>query len=58
VDLHPGDPVYEKLLQNMEEFRHVDPIIWNERTGNIVGGHQRFKILYTVYTSIDKWIKK
>jgi len=23
----------------------VEPIIWNSRTGNIVGGHQRFKIL-------------
>ena len=23
----------------------MEPVIWNERTGNIVGGHQRFKIL-------------
>jgi hypothetical protein len=23
----------------------VEPIIWNEETGNIVGGHQRYKIL-------------
>ncbi|MDR1002426.1 MAG: ParB N-terminal domain-containing protein [Oscillospiraceae bacterium] len=45
VDLQPGDPMYEKLLQSVEEFGYVEPIIWNERTGNIVGGHQRFKIL-------------
>jgi len=23
----------------------VEPIIWNEKTGNVVGGHQRLKIL-------------
>jgi ParB-like chromosome segregation protein Spo0J len=23
----------------------VDPVIWNEVTGNIVGGHQRYKVL-------------
>ena len=44
-DLQPGDMEYEKLLRSVEEFGYVEPIIWNERTGNIVGGHQRFKIL-------------
>jgi DNA modification methylase len=29
----------------VEEFGYVEPIIWNKRTGNIVGGHQRFKVL-------------
>jgi len=29
----------------MTEFGYVEPIIWNETTGNIVGGHQRFKVL-------------
>ena len=29
----------------MSEFGYVEPIIWNKRTGNIVGGHQRYKIL-------------
>ncbi|MFC9712278.1 hypothetical protein ACFTRD_29580 [Paenibacillus sp. NPDC056933] len=23
----------------------MEPIVWNERTGNIVGGHQRYKIM-------------
>ncbi|QTH44947.1 DNA modification methylase [Cohnella sp. LGH] len=45
VDLQPGDPEYEKLRRSIEEFGYVEPIVWNERTGNIVGGHQRFKIL-------------
>jgi ParB-like chromosome segregation protein Spo0J len=54
IDLQPGDPDYEKLLASIEEFGYVDPIIWNERTGNVVGGHQRLKILIHLgYTEID-----
>jgi len=45
VDLQPGDPEYEKLRRSIESFGYVEPIVWNERTGNIVGGHQRYKIL-------------
>ena len=44
-DLQPGDAEYEKLLRSVEEFGYVEPIVWNKRTLNIVGGHQRFKIL-------------
>ncbi len=44
-DLKPGDPAYEKIKRSMDDFGYVDPIIWNEATGNIVGGHQRFKVL-------------
>lgn len=29
----------------MVEFGYVEPIIWNKQIGNIVGGHQRYKIL-------------
>lgn len=43
-DLQPDDPEYIKLKRSMEEFGDVDPIVWNEQTGNIIGGHQRFKI--------------
>lgn len=44
-DLRPGDPEYEKLKRSIQEFGLVDPLIWNKRTGNLVGGHQRLKIL-------------
>ena len=44
-DLKPGDPEYIQLEKSIKEFGNVDPIIWNEKTGNIIGGHQRFKIL-------------
>ncbi|WP_207892461.1 hypothetical protein [Paenibacillus pinisoli] len=38
-DLQPGDPEYEKLRCSIETFGYVEPIVWNERTGNMVGGH-------------------
>ena len=44
-DLKPGDPEYEKLERSITRFGYVEPIVWNERTGNVVGGHQRLKIL-------------
>ncbi len=44
-DLRPGDPAYEKLSRSMAEFGCVEPIVWNQRTGNVVGGHQRLKVL-------------
>ncbi|WHX46076.1 ParB N-terminal domain-containing protein [Bacillus pumilus] len=45
IDLQPGDPEYDSLKQSIEKFGYVDPLIWNERTGHLVGGHQRFKVL-------------
>lgn len=44
-DLKPSDPEYEKLKRSIEQFGYVDPVIWNKRTGRIVGGHQRLKVL-------------
>ena len=44
-DLKPGNAEYEKLRRSIEEFGYVEPLVWNKRTGDIVGGHQRFKIL-------------
>lgn len=53
-DLKPGDKEYQKLKRSIEEFGYVEPVIWNEQTGNIVGGHQRFKILLDLgHTEID-----
>lgn len=45
VELMPGDPDYEKLKQSIMKFGHVQPIVWNETTGNVVGGHQSLKVL-------------
>lgn len=43
--LRPGDREYEKLKRSLEEFGCVDPLIWNARTGRLVGGHQRFTVM-------------
>ncbi len=53
-DLQPGDPEFEKLKRSVEEFGYVEPIIWNKSTGNVVGGHQRLKVLkYLGYADVD-----
>lgn len=44
VDLHPGDPEYEKIKRSIQTFGYVDPIIINA-DGTIIGGHQRYKVL-------------
>ena len=44
-DLKPGDPEYEKLKRSLAEFGYVEPVIWNQTTGHVVGGHQRLKVL-------------
>jgi hypothetical protein len=35
------------LTGSIARFGMLEPIIWNKRSGNIVGGHQRFKVLST-----------
>jgi len=53
-NLKPGDPEYEKLKRSIKEFGYVEPIVWNRRTGNIVGGHQRYKVLLDLgYSEVD-----
>lgn len=44
-DLQPGDPEYERLKRSLEQWDVVEPLVWNRRSGNLVGGHQRLKIL-------------
>lgn len=45
VKLQPGDPEFEALKNSLETDGLVLPIIWNEETGNVVGGHQRLTVL-------------
>jgi DNA modification methylase len=44
-DLQPGDADYDKLQRSIAEFGCVELPVWNERTGNVVSGHQRLKVL-------------
>ena len=43
--LEPGSPGYRRLARSIAEFDLVQPIVWNERTGHVVAGHQRLQIL-------------
>lgn len=45
VSIEPGMPEWEKIKHSIEEFGNVEPIVWNKRTGNVVGGHQRLSVL-------------
>ena len=45
IDLQPEDPEYLKIKNNIDTFDLVEPLNWNKRTNNLVGGHQRLKIL-------------
>ena len=44
-DLRPGDVEFEKLKNSIKEFGVVQLLVWNERTGNLIGGHQTYKVL-------------
>lgn len=42
---------YNKLSKSISEFGVISPIIINLRTNHIIGGHQRFDVLYDEYIS-------
>jgi DNA modification methylase len=53
-DLKPEDLEYQKIKASINEFGYIDPIIWNKQTGNIISGHQRFKVLFQLgYNEVD-----
>jgi hypothetical protein len=39
-----SDESLGRLTKSLAEFGNIQPITWNARTGNIVGGHQRLKV--------------
>lgn len=43
--LKPTDPAWKKLERSIAEFGLVEPLVWNELTGHVVGGHARLAIL-------------
>jgi ParB-like chromosome segregation protein Spo0J len=53
--LRPGEPEYVKLHRSLEAYGLVDPLVWNKRTGNLIGGHQRLTVLEREYkaTAVD-----
>ena len=43
--LKPTSRAYRKLKASIEAFGLVEPLVWNELTGRVVGGHARLGIL-------------
>ena len=39
-----GKARYQRLRRSMEAFDLVQPLVWNQRTGHLVAGHQRLRI--------------
>ena len=54
VALTPDMPEFERLKNSIETFGNVEPIVWNERTGHIVGGHQRLAVLQHLATPAQR----
>jgi DNA modification methylase len=62
-DLQPTDPEYVRIKNSIGTFGFLDPIIFNTRTKDLIGGHQRLKILkadgvtelYTVSIGAYSW---
>src|SRR5258708_32829311 len=44
-ELSPKSPAYRKLAASLRECGLVEPLVWNEATGHVVGGHMRLRIL-------------
>ena len=40
IDFIPGDTEYENLRRSITTYGMLIPVVWNKRTGNVVGGHQ------------------
>jgi ParB-like chromosome segregation protein Spo0J len=43
--LAPASPAYRKLRGSIVAFGLVEPLVWNERTGHVVGGNARLRVL-------------
>ena len=43
--VQPTDRAYRKLRASLQAFGLVEPLVWNERSGYVVGGHLRLQIL-------------
>lgn len=44
-ELPPAAAEYQKLRASLVAFGLVEPLVWNEATGHLVGGHLRLRVL-------------
>lgn len=45
IELIPGDTEYENLRRSILTYGVIIPVVWNQRTNRVVGGHQRLTVL-------------
>ena len=51
-----SDESMGRLTKSLAEFGNIQPITWNSRTGNVVGGHQRLKVYQAMgKTEVEVW---
>lgn len=43
--LTKNDVEFERIKNSLTEFGYIEPIVYNSRTGHIVGGHQRVTVM-------------
>jgi hypothetical protein len=55
VSLKPGDFEYERLKVALKTHGLVDPLVWNEFNGVLIGGHQRLNILKNEFNQTEVW---
>ena len=48
-----GEKARAKLKKNIARVGLIDPPVWNRRTGNLVGGHQRIAAVDSLHKSAD-----
>ena len=44
-EVPPAADEYQKLRASLVAFGLVEPLVWNETTGHLVGGHLRLRVL-------------
>jgi hypothetical protein len=50
------DHARKKLSNNLKKKGLLDSLVWNKRTGNLVGGHQRLSILDDLSTTGEDYV--
>lgn len=54
IQLNPNMDEYKRLKKSLETYGLTTPLIWNKRTGVLVGGHQRLTVLKDLgYTEVQ-----
>ncbi len=50
----PGDAGFERLRDAIEEFGCVHLLVWNKRSGHLVGGHQTLTVLQAINPQLEQ----